>query len=1160
MNEHPSQPDRPADLQRLDRLCDQFEADWQAKRSPSLDDFLSQAPEPQRPHVFRELLGLELEYLHDDGNPPSKYEYLQRYPQYADSIHQLFEQFDEKSSNTLQISAFEVPTQSPRWFDEFELIQELGRGGMGAVYKARQFSLERIVAIKLIRTGQKATSEEIDRFLVEAKAAARLQHPGIVAVYEVGQASRQHYFAMEFVDGQSLKEMIRAAPLSAYDAARYTQEVADAIHYAHEQGVLHRDLKPSNVLVDKSGRARVTDFGLAKRVESDVELTATGQVMGTPGYMSPEQAMGETSEVDRRSDVYALGAVLYALLTREAPFRGESTMATLMQVVHKKPRPLHEINPDADAALERICLKCLEKDPDQRFQTAQELADDLSQFLRSESQAETPLSEPKDCRHEDDFRPANRTQMLESQPVDRAASWKKRNLIIGGSVIGLVLVLGIVFWATRGSEGEPPSDGTFAKTNGKAPKRSKSLEVKKPVPADAIWKPGPNEDILPGLVPRPAVIPGVKRWQLETTNARDLVDSVAFSPDGRMLACGSKDGCVRTYEVGSRRLLRVFPGHVGRITDIEWAWDSKRLAVAIEQGQIHIWESNGQPGPMFETGLATFYDIAWSPDNQWLSVGGNGEPSLRLFKADGTPGPWEKNVDQVIGSLAWCPKNRWLASGSIGNDHLVRLWKPDGAPGPKLNGHTSAVVALAWNSDGTWLASGGADGSLRLWQADGTHGPVIKDFPASITSISWEPNGQWLTVQAHTELFKCQVDGRPPDKLKDSLYCAALSPDGQRLATASSRGIILLDPTGSVEAELKRHTAEFSDLAFSPDGQSLAVSTQKDRLQIWNADGTPDHILHGIEGFSSVAWSPDGRWLAAAEYYVGKHVSLWETDGTPEPVELDGHTAPVTGVAWSPDSQQVASCSGDGTVRRWNVDGTSAGEPLQHSSGSAVYDVGWNKDWLVSAGHGGQLRFWRPDGSAGPIFDKETMPIYSLAFRPDGRWLAVGGGGGRALLKLLKPDRTGELILKGHSRAVRSVAWSPDGQWLASGGHDTTVRLWNADATPISVLAGHTSWVRAVDFHPDGKRLVSGSVAGVMRFWNADSGDAERVAVLLSNGQSVILSTAGELLDGDPDALEEQFVYIIEKSTGTLEVMKPSEFQSLLKHYDTDPSSQTTKD
>ena len=278
-----------------------------------------------------------------------------------------------------------------RDFGDYELLEEIARGGMGIVYKARQKSLDRIVALKMLLFGPQASPEFAKRFRAEAVLAASLQHPNIVAIHEVGVHEGQQFFVMDYVAGPSLARLVGHEPLPARRAASYLKTVAEAIHYAHERGILHRDLKPSNVLIDANDQPRVTDFGLARRFEGDSQVTLTGQVLGSPNYIPPEQALGKRGKVSRQSDVYALGAMLYHLLTGRPPFQGETLTDTLQQVLNAEPLAPRLLNPSLPRDLETVCLKCLEKEPARRYATAQALADELGRFLNGQPVLARPM-------------------------------------------------------------------------------------------------------------------------------------------------------------------------------------------------------------------------------------------------------------------------------------------------------------------------------------------------------------------------------------------------------------------------------------------------------------------------------------------------------------------------------------------------------------------------------------------------------------------------------------------------------------------------------------------------------------------------------------------------------------------------------------------------
>jgi serine/threonine-protein kinase len=327
------------------------------------------------------------------GDAPRLEEFRARFPQHADALAL---QFDLQSRLASAAGALTLAPRQPGvaagprlpQVPGYEVLDEIARGGMGVVFRARQINLDRTVALKMLLAGQLASAEEARRFRTEAEAAAHLDHPNIVSIYEVGEYEGQPYFCMKLVEGRTLSGF--RGPLE--EVARLLTAVARAVHYAHQRGIIHRDLKPGNILLDREGQPHVTDFGLARRLEGDSKLTSTGAIMGTPAYMPPEQASGKRGEVTTLADVYSLGAVLYELLTGRPPFQAETPFDTLVQLMEKEPQPPRALNPEVDRDLEAVCLKCLRKDPHQRYASAAELADDLERWQRGEPTRARPPS------------------------------------------------------------------------------------------------------------------------------------------------------------------------------------------------------------------------------------------------------------------------------------------------------------------------------------------------------------------------------------------------------------------------------------------------------------------------------------------------------------------------------------------------------------------------------------------------------------------------------------------------------------------------------------------------------------------------------------------------------------------------------------------------
>jgi WD40 repeat protein len=401
-------------VRRIDAACRRFEADWRQHRQTRVEDYLAELPDEGRAAARVELEALARE-LEEDKPVPGET---------AFSVHDE-ETVPPRFDPTVDIgrpappSSGSTPPKHIRYFGDYEIVRELARGGMGVVFEARQVALNRKVALKMILAGQLADQNDVKRFYTEAEAAANLDHPGIVPIFEVGQHEGQHYFSMGFVEGQSLSQRVAEGPLPPRQAADLIRRVGDAIEYAHQHGVIHRDLKPANILLDVQGNPRVTDFGLAKKVQADSGLTGSGQIMGTPSYMPPEQAGGERGEVGPAADVYALGATLYALLIGRPPFQAATAMDTVIQVLSEDAVPPRRLNAAIPLDLETICLKCLEKEPARRYGSATALGAELGRFLAGEPILARPVSAP-----------------------ERLWRWCRRNPVVaglGGSVAALIL-------------------------------------------------------------------------------------------------------------------------------------------------------------------------------------------------------------------------------------------------------------------------------------------------------------------------------------------------------------------------------------------------------------------------------------------------------------------------------------------------------------------------------------------------------------------------------------------------------------------------------------------------------------------------------------------------------------------------------------------------
>ena len=973
---------------------------------------------------------------------------------------------------------------------DYELQEELARGGMGVVYRARQLSLNRPVALKMILAGQLATTDSVRRFRNEAAAAAKLDHPNIVSVYEVGEYETQHYFAMRLVTGgRNVATWAKALDLPpakrAQAVAAMMAKIARAVAFAHERGVLHRDLKPSNILVDEKGEPQVTDFGLAKLVqEEDSGLTLSAMMLGSPSYMAPEQADGRHRDVTTATDVYGLGAVHYELLAGRPPFLADSPLATAKKVVEEMPAPL----PPAPRDLSTVCLKCLAKEPAQRYASALAVAEDLERFARGELIRARPVTGPEAlwrwARRRPKIAALLGTLVLAFLLGFAGVTWQWRRAEHARTA--QQVALDRLRWAeiSRWVEGDEasPALAYLASLLRADPHRwqaamyAMSIIERRPFPILA----GPSVELSSEPAVPARITPDGERFvdvgrdkvarvfdvatgqEIAALNLSSDPAAMSIAPDGKAVIIGTADGAVQWWSFSDKEARRLPRSQTQPVKSFAFSADGTTLAAA-STGDIELWNPGDfTAAPRLVAKGNADRGLALSDDGQRLFAFGSKEAVV-----------WDAATGQRVRTLAARDEFR------VGIMHR--------------SGHRLALV----------------DGSYRAEVWDIATGQSLQSFESELSRINFagfNTTGERLTLVFRANdlgIFEVATGARvsPPMRHLYESRGFVVSADGSRSVSSASDGrtIVWNSTDGGMVMEPVMHPDRKEPaLDLCQDGSRILLSERvrnapTRKLEVWRATRDRAPRLHPVSGhrnFDGARLSPDGR-LGCLGLWNKERAYLYEIET--DRVVLD---RPVTGQVhthlFSPDMQRYYAVTASGWVHGWSLTtGEALWEP-NHPPG-AIRPAAISPDGSrIIAGHNdGHIRVY--DTATGLVVQtlEHSGEIKVLRFAPDhrGRFLSGSTDGLVHVWDLASGRKLA--TLRGHTGTVQTAAFSPDSGRIATGSYDRTARLW--DAATGAPLPTHPMTHRGdlshLEFDPSGRLLATASRDGTARLWDASTGE-----------------------------------------------------------------------